>query len=130
MSKSCQCDSAKGECCFSCCFNKNFVQDQVCCEWKAVGGLTAVTRTIYVNSLKSPFFASGFVKYNSGLPTTPIEVQFLINGAVIGSPVTLDEGGCLTFTAARFDEIQVVIPAAAAGVTFEGEICVTPRYRV
>ncbi|MBB5324960.1 hypothetical protein HNQ34_002059 [Anoxybacillus tepidamans] len=132
MSKNCTCNQTNGDCCFSCCSNKNFVQDQVCCEWKTTSqtGL-ATTRTIYINSLKCPLFASGFVKYGCGVPNTPIQVQFLINGTVVGSPITLDEGGCLTFTAARFDEIQVIIPAALlTTATFEGEICVTPRYRL
>jgi hypothetical protein len=131
MSKDCRCDKRKGDdCCFNCCFDKDFVQDKVCCEWKALSSpAELIRRAIFINQLKCPFVTSGFVKYDCGIPGSQIGVRFLINGTQIGDPITLDEGGCLTFTATRFDEIQIVLPATGPA-TFEGEICVTPRYRL
>ncbi|MED0679036.1 hypothetical protein P4S83_17165 [Aneurinibacillus thermoaerophilus] len=119
---------------FSCCHQKEFVQDKLCCDFRLT---TPGPTTIYTADPTAVgcagLFASGTIK-NCG--TIDITVTFLrgvgsdgIGGTVIRT-VVVPAGGCATFTVSGFDAITVTAPGATPAVPAVGELCILPRYRI
>lgn len=123
-----------GDCCFSCCEPKNFVQDKICSNFTAPGADEVGATVIYATNSNQVIFASGFVK-NEG--TLPLTVQFVRGadpvtgtGGTIVRQIVVPVGGTTTFTVSKFDTIRVFAAGATAALPGAGEICITPRYEI
>ncbi len=109
----------------------DFVKDKICCEWCVPPGQT---RDVYV-AAGVHVFASGFISVNCDGESS-VQVRFLKDSAPVAGPFTVSGGGCMTFTAANFNRIQVTCPSVAGSVPngdddfCSGKICITPRYQV
>lgn len=141
---SCSCKGKKhgGDCCFSCCFEKESVQDKLCCDFTvtaaAVTSGTQPFNTLFATDVTvscENLVASGTIK-NCGPGT--LTVQFVRGasietglGGTIVRTLVIPPGGCALFTVARFDTIRAF---GAAGTSSSnptsGELCLTPRYRI
>ncbi|WP_240421684.1 DUF3992 domain-containing protein [Paenibacillus periandrae] len=124
----CNCNKgSKDECCFTCCEDKQLVQDKVCSNFLIA---VATPRTIYtsVGVDARNFFASGTITYADG--ADPISVQFFLGTTASGPAILVDPGSSLSFTKTNFNSIQITAAGATADTPATGEICVTPRYRV
>ncbi|WP_413304350.1 S-Ena type endospore appendage [Bacillus sp. 1P10SD] len=116
-------------CCFTCCPEKKFITDKLCCDFVSAAGTT----TIFTGDLSvgCDIVASGSIK-NCG--TATLTVTFLrgvSSGGTGGTPVRtvmIPAGGCVTFTVSRFDAITV--SGGTADVPVPGEICIIQRFRV
>jgi hypothetical protein len=123
----------KDDCCFSCCCDKEFVQDKLCCEFRLTTETLTQIYTANSTGTCGGIFASGAIK-NCG--PTPLVVQFLRGVNATGSDGTLvrtlsiPSGGCGTFTVSGFDVIQVIATGATPDNPGIGELCITPRYRI
>ncbi|QGQ98528.1 DUF3992 domain-containing protein [Paenibacillus psychroresistens] len=113
----------------SCCPNKEFVQDKVCSPWSGLGAVAAVDVIVYTNNITQNIVGTGYLQYDIGSGNVSLEVLDS-TGAVIGTAITLTPGTSVAFTYRRFSAIQVVLPAASAGITFQGEFCITTRYPI
>ncbi|PEJ59903.1 MULTISPECIES: DUF3992 domain-containing protein [unclassified Bacillus (in: firmicutes)] len=122
---SCNCSTTT----LSCCPEKIFVQDQVCTPWQAVGDATAVTIPLFQNNINQNIIGTGFVKYEVGSATLPIQIVFLNSAGGTINTETVTLGSSLAFTIRRFDVIQAIIPIGA-DILFQGEFCITTRYSV
>ncbi|MFF2885967.1 DUF3992 domain-containing protein [Paenibacillus sp. NPDC057967] len=123
----CNCSSVS----LTCCKDQEYVQDKVCMPWAGevpTGAAAVVTVSVYTNNFGQNLVATGYLQYDSG--PEPITVQAIgANNAVIGTPITLTPGTSTSFTFRRFNELQVILPVAAAGEgPFAGEFCATVRY--
>jgi hypothetical protein len=122
----------KDDCCFSCCFEKEHVQDKVCCDFSVTeevepGNVIYSTNTTRCDNL----VASGTIK-NCG--PFVLTVQFVrgtdetgASGTVI-KQIIIPVDGCTAFTLSRFDTIRAFATGASADNPGMGEICITPRY--
>ncbi|WLR51938.1 hypothetical protein LC040_03230 [Bacillus tianshenii] len=125
------------DCCFSCCSEKDLVQDKMCCDFNvSVGTASGQREIIYAtNGAVSceNLVASGTVKNCS--TTAPLIVEFRrgVTDSGIGTLVrviTIPPAGCVTFVVARFDTIFVARPTGEGAAPISGEICITPRYTI
>ncbi|WLR51937.1 hypothetical protein LC040_03225 [Bacillus tianshenii] len=134
----CSCKKGhKDDCCFSCCKEKHLVQDKMCCEFTVTGGATAAANSIFVTDGAvscENLVASGNIKNCS--TTLSLTVEFVRGASAAGTggnvirTVVIPPGSCVTFTVARFDTIRGFGSGASATNPIDGEICITPRYKV
>ncbi|WP_413304353.1 S-Ena type endospore appendage [Bacillus sp. 1P10SD] len=118
-------------CCFSCCEEKEFITDKLCCEFTVTGTTRETANTIFTAdpSTSCNLVASGSIK-NCG--TDILGVVFLRGVAANGTGGTdvrtlvIPAGGCATFTVSRFDAIIVASPGAPS----TGELCIVQRFPV
>ena len=103
----------------SCCTDKVFVQDQVCSTWSVTGAGTTI---IYANNIAQDIYASGYIKYETGVNS--ITVDFL-NGATVVDSITIPPQSSSAFTERGFNQIRVTTTGAGL---HQGEICITTRY--
>lgn len=118
------------DCCFSCCEEKELVQDKLCCDFTVPetamdgGSATVIYATDAAVSCEN-LVAPGTIK-NCG--PNILRVQFL-RGTTLVRQVDVPEGGCFTFVVARFDTIRAFLPQTPFRAT-SGQICLTPRYTI
>lgn len=113
------------DCCFSCCKDKEFITDKLCCGFTVAAGASWYhPTTIFTGSIATAcdLFATGTIE-NCG--TRDIVVVFKRgvnsygeNGKVIRT-VKIPAGGCVTFAVAHFDAIQAFFPYYASVIEAE-----------
>lgn len=119
-------------CCFSCCEEKEFITDKLCCDFTVTGTTQETANTIFTGdpSISCNLVASGSIK-NCG--TDILGVEFVrgvsattgLGGTVVRT-IIIPAGGCATFTVSRFDVIRV----ASTTVPSTGELCIVQRFPV
>ncbi|MFS0865173.1 S-Ena type endospore appendage [Fredinandcohnia sp. 179-A 10B2 NHS] len=111
----------------------DFVKDKLCCHWCIPRGQA---QNVYVTAGLN-VFASGFISVDC-TGDSNVVVRFFNGNTPVAGPFGVFEGGCMTFTAANFNRIEVFCPAAPPGAAdgeqddnnCSGKICITPRYQV
>ncbi|GGD62946.1 DUF3992 domain-containing protein [Paenibacillus nasutitermitis] len=125
----CSCNKgSKDDCCFTCCKEEHMVQDKICSSFVIATGTAARTIFTSVGVDARNFFASGTITYGDGTGT--ISVQFLLGTTLSGPAILVDPGSTLSFTKTNFNSIQITAASATAETPAQGELCLTPRYRV
>ncbi|WP_106406379.1 DUF3992 domain-containing protein [Bacillus marinisedimentorum] len=120
-------------CCFNCCNEKDLVQDKICCDFSvAVGGTPTVVYGTNADQCDT-LVASGTIKNCSQANMT---VAFVRGANVDGTGGTairtavIPPGGCFVFTIGRFDVIRATTANTEAAGPAQGELCLTPRYKL
>jgi hypothetical protein len=141
---SCGCERGSGmtgprveSCCFSCCREETFVQDQLCCKFDVPASAAAVTQTVYeTNVSPCKLVVSGNIMLCSApFASQTVTVTFL-RGTTPVETATITPGICFTFTKSNFTAIQLTFPSSGATTVptttphWIGDVCVTPRYPV
>ncbi|MEK5483778.1 MULTISPECIES: S-Ena type endospore appendage [unclassified Viridibacillus] len=129
-------DKHKDDCCFSCCDEKEFIVDKLCCDFNVTGYSGAETfTTLYTSDLTTAcnLIASGFIK-NCG--NTSIIVQFVrgVNSGGSGGTVirtlVIPVEGCATFVVSHFDVIRAQTESGTQQEHSPGELCITQRFPI
>ncbi|MEH7301281.1 S-Ena type endospore appendage [Neobacillus drentensis] len=119
-------------CCFSCCEEKEFITDKLCCDFTVtLTGPDGNANTIFTGDplIGCNLVASGSIK-NCGSDILGVEfvrgVAANGTGGTVVRTLIILAGGCATFTVSRFDVIRVASPT----VPSTGELCIVQRFPV
>lgn len=122
--------------CFTCdCSDRLREETQLKCCWEV--NRVNVDRVVFTSPGVCKLIASGTISYecSSASPSGTILVRFWrgdpdASGNRAIQTLRVDEGSCLTFVAQNFNTITVQVPSDTGTVPAQGEICITPNFKI